>query len=98
MLFTFSMKLIFILQVYSRCVLESKKRYVGFMYETIDQVNPVFDAKGIETVRRDSCSATAKVKKSYGCHISILPLFQFPFFFPPPSYLVRGISLVNNRN
>ena len=31
------------------------------MYETVDQENPIFDAKGIETVRRDSCPATAKV-------------------------------------
>lgn len=33
----------------------AKKRYVGFMYETQDQVEPVFNAKGIETVRRDGC-------------------------------------------
>lgn len=31
------------------------------MFETVDQEKPVFDAKGIETVRRDSCPATAKV-------------------------------------
>ena len=33
------------------------------MYETPDQAEPVFDAKGIETVRRDSCSAVSKVSK-----------------------------------
>ncbi|XP_035205983.1 uncharacterized protein LOC118181018 isoform X2 [Stegodyphus dumicola] len=48
-------------KVYLPCVLETKKRYVGFMYETADQKKPVFDAKGIETVRRDSCPATAKI-------------------------------------
>ncbi|KAJ8314548.1 hypothetical protein KUTeg_006698 [Tegillarca granosa] len=48
-------------KVYLPCALESKKRYVGFMYETPDQKEPVYDAKGIETVRRDSCSAVSKI-------------------------------------
>lgn len=43
------------------CVLQTKKRYVGYMYETLEQKDPVFDAKGIETVRRDTCPAVAKV-------------------------------------
>ena len=43
------------------CILQTKKRYVGYMYETLDQAEPVFDAKGIETVRRDGCPAVAKV-------------------------------------
>ena len=42
-------------------MLETKKRYVGYMYETLEQTEPVFDAKGIETVRRDDCPAVAKV-------------------------------------
>ena len=46
------------------CILQTKKRYVGFMYETLDQSEPVFDAKGIETVRRDGCPAVGKVTKS----------------------------------
>ena len=49
------------LQVYLPCILQTKKRYVGFMYETPEQKEPVYDAKGIETVRRDTCSAVAKV-------------------------------------
>ena len=49
-------------QVYLPCVLQTKKRYVGYMYETLDQKEPVFDAKGIETVRRDSIPAVAKVR------------------------------------
>lgn len=48
-------------QVYLPCVLQTKKRYVGYMYESLDQKEPVFDAKGIETVRRDSCPAVSKV-------------------------------------
>lgn len=48
-------------KVYYPCVLLTKKRYVGYSYENADQVEPIFDAKGIETVRRDSCHAVAKI-------------------------------------
>ncbi|KAJ3178368.1 DNA polymerase zeta [Geranomyces variabilis] len=47
-------------KVYHPCVLLAKKRYVGFKYENPEDVEPVFDAKGIETVRRDGCPAVAK--------------------------------------
>ncbi|KAL5965017.1 DNA polymerase zeta catalytic subunit [Taenia solium] len=40
-------------KVYYPCLLESKKRYVGYAYESPSQTEPKFDAKGIETVRRD---------------------------------------------
>ena len=42
-------------KVYRPCVLLSKKRYVGAMHESPGQAVPSFDAKGIETVRRDNC-------------------------------------------
>ena len=58
-------RVICVFQVYLPCVLQTKKRYVGYMYETLDQKEPVFDAKGIETVRRDSCPAVAKVCSSH---------------------------------
>lgn len=48
-------------KVYRPCVLLSKKRYVGAMYESPGQKVPTFDAKGIETVRRDACPAVAKI-------------------------------------
>ncbi|XP_071479193.1 DNA polymerase zeta catalytic subunit-like [Diadema antillarum] len=48
-------------KVYKPCVLQAKKRYVGYKYESPDQAEPDFDAKGIETVRRDSCPAVAKM-------------------------------------
>ncbi|KAK2146298.1 hypothetical protein LSH36_617g00013 [Paralvinella palmiformis] len=47
--------------VYLPCVLQTKKRYVGFMYEAPEQKDPIFDAKGIETVRRDNCMAVSKI-------------------------------------
>ena len=48
-------------KVYLPCFLLAKKRYVGFSYESPEQHRPKFDAKGIETVRRDSCRAVQKV-------------------------------------
>ncbi|KAG2322148.1 hypothetical protein Bca52824_015361 [Brassica carinata] len=47
-------------KVYQPCFLLTKKRYVGYSYESPDQNEPTFDAKGIETVRRDTCEAVAK--------------------------------------
>ena len=51
-------------QVYLPCVLLAKKRYVGFKYETPDEAEPVFDAKGIETVRRDGVLAQRKMTET----------------------------------
>lgn len=51
-------------KVYLPCVLQAKKRYVGFKYEHPDEVDPKFDAKGIETVRRDGVPAQQKMVKS----------------------------------
>uniref|UniRef100_A0A0A9YUF5 DNA polymerase n=1 Tax=Lygus hesperus TaxID=30085 RepID=A0A0A9YUF5_LYGHE len=48
-------------KVYQPCILQTKKRYVGYMYETPDQETPIFEAKGIETVRRDGCVAVVKM-------------------------------------
>ncbi|CAN0914193.1 DNA polymerase zeta catalytic subunit [Linum grandiflorum] len=48
-------------KVYQPCFLLTKKRYVGYSYERPDQIEPVFDAKGIETVRRDTCPAVSKM-------------------------------------
>lgn len=48
-------------KVYQPSILQTKKRYVGYMYENVDQKEPVYDAKGIETVRRDGCPAVRKV-------------------------------------
>lgn len=47
-------------KVYHPCFLLTKKRYVGYSYESPDQLKPVFDAKGIETIRRDTCAAVSK--------------------------------------
>jgi DNA polymerase zeta len=50
-------------KVYHPCVLLAKKRYVGYKYESRNQVTPDFDAKGIETVRRDGTPAEQKIEE-----------------------------------
>lgn len=50
-------------KVYHPCVLLAKKRYVGYKYESREQVKPEFDAKGIETVRRDGTPAEQKIEE-----------------------------------
>lgn len=51
-------------KVYHPCVLLAKKRYVGFKYESRHQTEPEFDAKGIETVRRDGTPAEQKIEET----------------------------------
>ena len=51
-------------KVYHPCVLLAKKRYVGFKYEHRNQKEPEFDAKGIETVRRDGTPAEQKIEEN----------------------------------
>jgi len=50
-------------KVYHPCVLLAKKRYVGYKYESRDQTVPDFDAKGIETVRRDGTPAEQMIEE-----------------------------------
>jgi DNA polymerase zeta len=49
------------MQVYMGSILQTKKRYVGHMHETVRDVVPTLDSKGIELVRRDSCPAVGKM-------------------------------------
>ncbi|KAI6031825.1 hypothetical protein BKA83DRAFT_90935 [Pisolithus microcarpus] len=51
-------------KVYLPCVLLAKKRYVGYNYETVDETTPSFDAKGIETIRRDGVAAQSKMTEA----------------------------------
>ncbi|CUS13110.1 unnamed protein product, partial [Tuber aestivum] len=51
-------------KVYLPCVLLAKKRYVGFKYEYREQAEPNFDAKGIETVRRDGTPAEQMIEEA----------------------------------
>jgi DNA polymerase zeta len=49
-------------KVYLPCILLAKKRYVGFKHESLKEA-PVFEAKGIETVRRDGTPAEQKIEE-----------------------------------
>lgn len=51
-------------KVYFPSILLAKKRYVGFKYENKAQKEPDFDAKGIETVRRDGTPAEQKIEET----------------------------------
>ncbi|KAK0531877.1 DNA polymerase zeta [Tilletia horrida] len=48
-------------KVYLPCVLLAKKRYVGYKFESLGDKEAVFDAKGIETVRRDGHAALQRM-------------------------------------
>ena len=50
-------------KVYFPSILVTKKRYSGYSFESIDQVTPHFEAKGIEVARRDQCPATVKIQE-----------------------------------
>ncbi|XP_018446149.1 DNA polymerase zeta catalytic subunit isoform X4 [Raphanus sativus] len=71
-------------KVYQPCFLLTKKRYVGYSYESPDQNKPTFDAKGIETVRRDTCEAVAKTMEQ-----SLRLFFEKKSISTVKSYLYR---------
>ena len=71
-------------KVYLPCFLLAKKRYVGFSYEDPQQSRAKFDAKGIETVRRDSCRAVQKVLEK-----SLRMLFTTKDVSAVKAYVVR---------
>ena len=50
-------------KVYTRSFLVTKKRYVGYSYESSKQEEASYDAKGIETERRDNIPATQKLQE-----------------------------------
>lgn len=48
-------------KVYFPCVTLAKKRYCGYKYEKLGE-EPVLEAKGIETIRRDNVPAVQKIQ------------------------------------
>lgn len=48
-------------KIYQPCVLQTKKRYCGFKFESPGQSKPEFEVKGMEVIRRDCCPAAAKM-------------------------------------
>ncbi|KAJ5885150.1 C4-type zinc-finger of DNA polymerase delta [Penicillium taxi] len=76
-------------KVYHPCVLLAKKRYVGFKYEHRNQKEPDFDAKGIETVRRDGTPAEQKIEEK-----AIKLLFRTADLSQVKSYFQRQCSKI----
>ncbi|KAJ5692368.1 hypothetical protein N7462_001791 [Penicillium macrosclerotiorum] len=76
-------------KVYHPCVLLAKKRYVGFKYEHRKQTEPEFDAKGIETVRRDGTPAEQKIEEK-----ALKILFRTADLSQVKSYFQRQCSKI----
>jgi DNA polymerase elongation subunit (family B) len=71
----------------------AKKRYVGFKYETPDDKEPVFDAKGIETVRRDGVPAQQKMTETCLKLVASLNIPTIPTIFFIESFFEHRISV-----
>ncbi|KAG0330369.1 DNA polymerase zeta [Dissophora globulifera] len=76
-------------KVYHPCFLVTKKRYVGSSYETPDQKEPIFDAKGIETIRRDGVPAVQKIMET-----CIKTMFRTQDLSLVKSYFVRQLGKI----
>ncbi|KAG0031787.1 DNA polymerase zeta [Podila clonocystis] len=74
-------------KVYHPCFLVTKKRYVGSSYETPQQKEPIFDAKGIETIRRDGIIAAQKIMET-----SIKTMFRTQDLSQVKTYFVRQLT------
>ncbi|KAI8374784.1 hypothetical protein BD560DRAFT_393226 [Blakeslea trispora] len=80
-------------KIYHPSVLLAKKRYVGFKYENESDTSPLFEAKGIETVRRDGTAATQKILES-----SLKILFRSQDMSELKEYLYRQwTKILSNR-
>jgi DNA polymerase zeta len=51
-------------RVYQGSMMQTKKKYCGMKFESKEQRKPIFEAKGIETVRKDQCSLTQTVLRN----------------------------------
>lgn len=48
-------------KVYAATLLQTKKRYCGMMFESPDSKQAKFEAKGLETIRKDQCTLTQRI-------------------------------------
>ncbi|KAG9323348.1 hypothetical protein KVV02_000930 [Mortierella alpina] len=76
-------------KVYHPCFLVTKKRYVGSSYETPNQKEPIFDAKGIETIRRDGVPAVQKIMET-----CIKTMFRTQDLSLVKAYFVRQLGKI----
>ncbi|GJD08607.1 DNA polymerase zeta catalytic subunit [Galdieria sulphuraria] len=90
--FPYPMRLV-LEKVYMPCILLVKKRYVGYAFESLEQQRPVLDAKGIETIRRDSCAAVQKLIER-----SLRLLFETRKISKVKEYLLKKWSRMHRGN
>lgn len=64
------------------------KRYCGMKFESKDQKKPIFEAKGLETIRKDQCALTQKVLRN-----ALITLFRSGVE-AVKTYLYRQWSLI----
>jgi len=76
-------------KVYAATLLQTKKKYCGMKYECSDQKKPIFEAKGIETIRRDQCSLTQKILRN-----ALITLFR-KGLIAVKQYLYRQWALIH---
>ena len=75
----------------------AKKRYVGFKYENPDEVEPAFDAKGIETVRRDGVPAQSKMVENCLKYVLYSLIFSLPLVRCSYSNLTKERTVITFR-
>ena len=75
-------------KVYMGSIMQTKKKYCGMKFESFDQRKPEFEAKGIETIRRDQCALTQKVLRN-----ALITLFRHGVA-AVKEYLVRQWRLI----
>jgi DNA polymerase zeta len=81
-------------KLFHPCALIAKKRYVGYAWENAKQESPIFDDKGIETVRRDSCPIVSETLRE-----SIKLLFEDRYDrFNLKRFLMQKFSVILNGN
>jgi hypothetical protein len=75
-------------KIYRGSMMQTKKKYCGMKFESKDQRKPVFEAKGIETIRKDQCALTQKVLRN-----ALITLFRSGVD-AVKSYLFRQWTLI----
>ncbi len=68
-----------------------KKKYCGMKYDSPDQNVPTFEAKGIETIRKDQCALTQKILRN-----ALISIFKKSDLEGLREYLGRQWALINS--
>ena len=75
-------------KVYLGSIMQTMKRYCGMKFDSKNQKKPTFEAKGLETIRRDQCALTQKVLEN-----ALITLFKHGIE-AVKEYLFRQWSLI----